>query len=1068
MTNNSGKRHMFDGYIRLSAIGLVAVLLAILPVSLSSLAAAADPLLEEEAQAPVPPDKPADKSLSSILNLHQWGSVTLFHGLPSDHVRAITQDRDGTMWLGTDEGLAKYDGRRIQKVAADGLPGGRILSLSLDPGGWLWVGTDNGAGRLSGTEYRPIQETAGQPITAITMINDSKWALGSDQGTVFICSANSGGVQTTVLGPKESPLLSVDANHAVPLQITSLGKFEGALLIGTNSRGLLRLDGETIKEEATRPRPFFVKAFASDADGHVWLGADAPAQDSGLYQGFGSFKLQKIGDGTGAITAICLSPNEEAWVGTDKHGVFHFKDDIQTDHFTFDNTAGGLRSNLIYSVFRDREGVLWFGTDRGVCRYDPGSPHAERMSADPQSNFVRTIYQSGEGRLWCGTNRGLFYRDATSSEWLTQDELQGRAIYSIAEDRPGHLLVGSASGLFEGTGPPGTFGAKFQFKAIENAADTQGGAENVRAVVVFRGTVYAAVFGRGLERLDAAAQTLVWPGNSDDKDSKEVVALYPEGDARLWIATARAGVFVYDGKSVTRYPGLEQMMGSAVWSITGTVSDSIWFATARGLSRLRSGTLESVIDNVDARSVAPGATPGLVWCATKGSGLYQVSTSASESTRLSRLDTERGLPSDSLFAVLPCSNDREPEPGTHSVWIGTSRGIARYYPSDIPPVLKAARILGKRAYQPEELRNGLTLGFPQNSLLLEVAAVSSRTFPEQYRYSFLLTDAAGAVIKQKLSQDSQFVMEGLRAGAYQVQARAYSNDLIASEPLSFRFVVSRAPFPWTSTALAVLLLFALAALGWGSYQNLRMARANANLAGANRQLAETRQQLANETENERRRIARDLHDQTLSDLRRLLLMTDEMTTGPLRTTANGKTATLRTEIESISTEIRRICEDLSPSVLVNVGLMAALEWALSDAVAHLPRQRKFEYDFSVADDIEDKLRLDSSSRIQVYRIIQEAVSNICRHSGAKHVRLRAEIINEESASEEALEITLEDDGCGFDTAPGSRKSGRGLNNIRSRASLIDADVSWSARPAGGTVFVMRKPFGERPSTAATL
>jgi len=396
------------------------------------------------------------------------------------------------------------------------------------------------------------------------------------------------------------------------------------------------------------------------------------------------------------------------------------------------------------------------------------------------------------------------------------------------------------------------------------------------------------------------------------------------------------------------------------------------------------------------------------------------------------------------------------------LWIGTSRGIARYSPSTTPPVLKAARILGKRAYQPEELPAGLILGFPQSSLLLEVAAISSRTFPEQYFYSFVLTDAAGKVIGQKSSQDSQYVMEGLAPGAYRVQARAYSNDLIPSEPLSFRFTVSRAPFPWTSTALGVLLLFALAALGWGSYQNLRLARANTNLAGANLQLAETRQQLANETENERRRIARDLHDQTLADLRRLLLMTDELgPTGSLRGPGNGRTAGLRTEIETISTEIRRICEDLSPSVLVNVGLMAALEWALSDAVAHLPSQRKFEYEYSVADDLEERLNLPSGGRIQVYRIVQEAISNICRHAGAKHVRMRAEVIDER-----ALEVTLEDDGCGFDQSPGNHKPGRGLDNIRSRASLIDATVSWQPRPGGGTVFVMRKSFAPKPSEAA--
>src|ERR1044071_1535136 len=77
-------------------------------------------------------------------NLHQWGAVTLFHGLPSNHVRVIAQDGEGVMWFGTDSGLARYDGRRIQKITSDLLPAGRVRALKLDADGVLWIGTDAG------------------------------------------------------------------------------------------------------------------------------------------------------------------------------------------------------------------------------------------------------------------------------------------------------------------------------------------------------------------------------------------------------------------------------------------------------------------------------------------------------------------------------------------------------------------------------------------------------------------------------------------------------------------------------------------------------------------------------------------------------------------------------------------------------------------------------------------------------------------------------------------------------------------------------------------------------------
>src|SRR3981081_346676 len=109
-------------------------------------------------------------------------------------------------------------------------------------------------------------------------------------------------------------------------------------------------------------------------------------------------------------------------------------------------------------------------------------------------------------------------------------------------------------------------------------------------------------------------------------------------------------------------------------------------------------------------------------------------------------------------------------------------------------------------------------------------------------------------------------MERLKPGTYKVTARAFTKDLTPATPLSFEFTEARAAFPWTSTALGVLLLFALIALGWGYFQTRRIHRTSAALASANRDLADARLQLGNETQAERRRIARDMHDLTLGRL----------------------------------------------------------------------------------------------------------------------------------------------------------------------------------------------------------
>jgi two-component system nitrate/nitrite sensor histidine kinase NarX len=90
--------------------------------------------------------------------------------------------------------------------------------------------------------------------------------------------------------------------------------------------------------------------------------------------------------------------------------------------------------------------------------------------------------------------------------------------------------------------------------------------------------------------------------------------------------------------------------------------------------------------------------------------------------------------------------------------------------------------------------------------------------------------------------------------------------------------------------------------------------------------------------------------------------------------------------------------------------------------------------------------------MQVYRIAQEVLNNICRHSSATHVRVS--VANSADAS---FVMSIEDDGRGFDAQTKKGRKGRGLANIRARASLIEADVSWDKSPAGGTIFTLRKP-----------
>jgi signal transduction histidine kinase len=1136
------------------------------------------------------------QSQTETEGLHRWGAVTLFHGLPSDQVRAVAQDADGVMWFGTDAGLARYDGRRIQSVTSEGLSGPRVRALSVDAGGTLWVGADGGAFvRAAGAqEFARVAETRGKSVLAVVAPERGRALLATADGLVFECRlGDDGSLAARQVGER----LTVATGKALEVELTSLALLGETVVVGTRGRGLMTIEpGGEEKEIAGKPRAFFVEALTRTPEGGLVFGAQTSSGDSGIFRvedGRLARPSKVAGVATGTVSALAAAPGGDLYAATEGRGVFRFSGGRLVEHFTFAGTAGGLRSDKVYAVFVDREGVVWFGTPRGVCRYDPQGVRVEQLSAETDANFVRSLYRTASGRLLAGTSRGLFVRDDASGSWRAVEEVGGKTVYSVAEDSRGLLLVGTGAGLYvglqaEGLKPKAAVRLAPEEKAaavdekpagenrldenrpgenepVENRrggdeakveSEAQGGGEvkgdadsasaegsadagaskkvsepalsgSVRAIARLGDAVYVATFGHGLERFDGPGRrALVWPRAGEDERGREVVSLYSdEARGRLWIGTANAGVFYFDGSSVKTEPALAPLGGSTVWG-AAVAGDRLWLATSRGLYLFREGRgLVEVVGGVDARGVVAvtprdagtsagksaatsddkssanvkssasdkssasgaGGSANLqdsthealpqAWCATAGAGVLRVALDEQFGAITSRLDTEQGLPTDSAFAVMQVSGAMKAgaaettrsDEGRASLFVGTARGLVRYEPGTLAPVLRLTRVTASRTLQPEEVRGGaLRLVYPQNGLALDVAAAASRTFPEQFLYAFTLRDAKGRAIKQKLSRDSQFQAETLAAGGYTITARAYTLDLVPSDPLVFNFEVARAPFPRTTVALSVLLALALVVLVWGYVQHRRIVRSGVELREANSQLAAARLQLASEAEAERRRIARDLHDQTLADLRRLLLLTDEMQQGSLPAATQGgalatTTATaadpsrLRAEIESISQEVRRICEDLSPSVLENVGFAAALEWALASACAQLPSAQRFTYDFACDDGLEERLALAPGVQMQVYRIVQEAVSNICRHACAAHVSLSARL---DDAGDFLL--MLEDDGRGFDAAERKAQRGRGLAGIRARASLIEAEAGWKRREDdGGTVFTLRKRDASR-------
>lgn len=909
-------------------------------------------------------------------NFHQWGAVTIFNGLPSDNVRAIAQTADGVLWFGSENGLARFDGRRVQNFA---LETNKILTLKVSPDETLWIGTESGAFRLINNKFERIEATKNFSITAILF--DKNIFLATENGVIL--KLNEKNFQL-----EKFPAENLFDSQENPLKITSLAKIGNKIIAGTKSRSILTIENNRVTEKSNPP--YFINTLAQNADGKTWLGADSKLSDSGFFAFSDNGNLNRISAETGNVSAI--APNAEGiWVGTESNGLFYFEGEKTPRHFTFQNTSGGLRSDTIYALFVDREQVIWIGTNRGVSRFDASSPTTQILSADESnSNFVRTIFRANDGRIFAGTNRGLYV--FADGAWLEAGNFAPKTIYAIGETSSKQVIIGTPSGLFGDDG-----------KQIF--------AGDVRAVTNFKGKTYAAVFGRGLFEIETNTQII-------EHDS--ITALFPDGEKSL-LCAGKDVLFTFNGKETRQEKSLENLSGAAIWKIAKDNENNLWFAGERGLFRLKNNEAQQIISNQNVRDfVFVGAD---IWVATVDGGLLHLKNDEIFGWISANLNVEQGLPSEQIFALL---KDEK------RIFIGTNKGISAYLPSFIEPKIVAVRVLSQRLHNAEEIAETINLEYPQNGLLTEVSGLSSRTFPEQFQYAFLLKNANGEIIEKKLSNDSQFAPTNLSSGKYEIEIRAFNKDLLASEPLKIRFSVARAPFPWTATALGFLLAIALIALVWAIIERFRIVQKN-------RELAAARFDLANEAERERKRIAQDLHDQTLADLRNLMLMSDKLP---------SETGEFRTEIESVSTEIRRICEDLSPSVLENVGLVAALEFLLSHTIEN--------HKFSATENLEERLNFAPNVQMQIYRISQEILTNIKRHSDAKFVEMSVEI-----SPENEFILQISDNGTPFDPSEKSL-NGRGISNIKSRAALIEAEVFWQQNETGGTSFQLWKSTLSQP------
>ena len=499
------------------------------------------------------------------------------NGLPQNTVESIARTPDGYLWLGTQEGLVRFDGVRFvvfNRENTPALPNKYISVLLADSRGRLWIGTGAGLtvlhdgrfrsfadGTLSGTFVRALFEDRqgriwagtevglfrieGDKVTHFTrnsgLTDESIIAVHEDRAGTLWIATTSGGLNRRVVdgarGANETTAFEPFALRSSPGDdgVRAIHEDDdGVLWFGTGSGRLVRfLDGKLTDHTIDTHGGAAINAMLRDRHDNLWL-----ATETGL--------VRQSADGATAfmagdeLRALFEDPEGSLWIGTSGSGLAHLRD----GKFTPYGASEGLRGDLAWSIVPSRHGGIWIGTDAGVSQLRDGrfvnvtEPHG---LGDVR---IRSVLEDRNGALWFGSDgRGLFrLQDGKLTRFGRGNGLSGDSIKALVEDRRGRIWAGT----------------NVNIDVIENGKLIAPPAEFRRL-----GTVTTSV-------------------------------LHEDRSGRMWIATDAHGLYSLAGGHLQRYSVADGLPAPSVTSIHEERDGTLWFGTDEGLARYQDGRMLAV------------------------------------------------------------------------------------------------------------------------------------------------------------------------------------------------------------------------------------------------------------------------------------------------------------------------------------------------------------------------------------------------------------------------------------------------------------------------------------------
>lgn len=971
-------------------------------------------------------------------------------GLPNNTINAITQTREGYLWLGTDNGLVRFSGVHCQVFGLhDGLGSLQISALLEDRHGALWIGTAGGG--LSRMVNGTIETFT---IKDGLLANSIQALLETTNGEVWVGSPSG---------------LSRWRNEKFEPIASNLGSFyvydmakdrQGDIWVATLHNGLLRFRGEQV---LTVPGPvgtaeFNPRCVLVDIKDRVWValrewgvqGAKYIAcYENGNWTRYGP----KEGLPSIVLNRLAQSPDGTIWAGSMNDGLYY----LQNDRFNALQRRNGLPDNAILALFSDRQ-FLWAGTQSGgLCRIGPKKLSVYHAMEGLSECQLRSLAETTNGDLWLGTyGQGLYRwqgeqieqllgnefhehviaeallggRDGSlwwgagptlyqwkNGEMLSRHEegwLAGDRVWSLCEDRAGGMWVGTYNGqlqfLQQGKFTPVKGLPARPITALTQEAD---------------GTLWIGSLGGGLARLQNGKITTIT--TKDGLRSDLIRALHLDASGILWIGTDGGGLGRWFHGKLAVLTTQQGLMDDTVLQILEDDDGGLWLGGNRGICRIYKRVLNEVAtgQTTTLNSLVIGRTDGMLSEACVGN------FGAAVKTHDGRLcfSTAKGI-----------------------VVINSRQQIKKLAP---PLVLLEGMFVDGRALMNQPLPAGAPwAAAPPTSLEIPPGRHSL-----EFHYSGIHYDAPEKIrFKYQLEGfDADWIDAGnertahysyVPPGSYRFLVKASTgNDLWISSATE-QFLIVQAFF-WQTIWFKVALTGLGLGLGGWSIRYVERRRYKARLKRLEQEQAMT---------NERERIARDLHDELGSSLTYI-----SMAVSNLGRSREHDAQRLKSKLEKISNFAVRTARSLDEIVWAvnprNDSLRSLVEY-LTQLARELAEDTGIRCRFQIQEDL-PQLPLPPDIRHNLFLMVKEALTNAIKHAHATEMLFGAKLDGHQ------LEILIQDNGTGFDPATMEADGDRnGLKNMRLRAASLGGRFAVETKPGAGTIIRLSLAFPNQTSKSA--